>query len=621
MASAHTDPIEVVTGESVGGGSADPATDAIQTDPAAPAVDSDDPGTPEFPFSARDLGRMCKDSYDNLAPFRRTREEMIRAYVGPHYPGGTPGADYSNLVQQTIEALLQTLGAEEIKVDARPATLDLKLEAMAQARKLERTAEEIDLTGTYAEAVLDALLGPMGVVWTGLKAGSDQFAINDRKFNPGLFTCACVDLDDFVIDQSAKKRTQAMFMGHRTRLTKSEARNAIVGEGQPLFDPEVIDGCDTISTGDEDRGNVQDLNTKVDDPYDTAEMIELWQIAVYIGGEVWCCVLDKIDAGAKFARKPWKWWGNERGPYLFLSFLEVPNNSVPLAFVNRIADLNLACARIARKAVSDFIDAKNVNVYRPGEQDLADAVRKASHQGWVAGDPTSIVTLSNSGGLEKLFPVLEWVKGMANDSTGGTQLASGAKDNSKTATGASIIAGKQQQRADFMQAKGTKFLTHIMEACSWYLFNDPFLRGSVTQRLPGGAQVELAIDPELRESDWSKTAIKITAVAGKKVDPAVKGAQFIDLCKTLPALAALGPDAFTKIMAIAARELDQPDLDEINPDPSLLQARQMELAQTGQETQRGGPDQQQPGVGAARPGAMSLGITRGAMAGGAPPGI
>lgn len=624
MAAAHTDPIEIVTGESVGGGGTgtieDDAPEAVAETAEAAPVD------PAFPFSAQDLGQMGKDSYDRLAPFRLTRQEMIRQYVGPHYPEGAPGEDYSNLVQQTIEGLLQTLGAEEIKVACEPATLDLKIEAMAQARKLERTAEEIDLAGTHAEAILDALLGPMGVVWAGLKAGGDQCAVNDHRFNPGLFTCACVDLDDFVIDQAARKRTQALFMGHRTRLMRSEARSSLVGEGQPLFDPAVIDGCVRISTGDQDRGDVQETAGRAGDPYETADLIELWQIAVYIGGEVWCCVLDRLDAGAKFARAPWKWWGNERGPYLFVSFLEVPNNAIPLAFVNRIADLHKACARISRKAVGDFVEAKDINVFRPGEESLADAVRKARHSEWVAGDPTAITTISNSGSLQKLFPVLEWVKGMANDATGGTQLQAGAKDNSKTATGASIIAGKQQQREDFMQAKSKKFLTQIMEACSWYLFNDPFLRGSVTQRLPGGAQIELSIDPEMRESDWSKTAIKIEAMAGKKVDPAVRGAQLIEVVKTLPALAALGPDAFTKIMGILGRRLDEPDLDEINPDPSLLQARQMDLAKTGQETQGGQQtggimQAQQPDVGTPRPGSMQLGITRGALAGGAPPGI
>ena len=52
----------------------------------------------------------------------------------------------------------------------------------------------------------------------------------------------------------------------------------------------------------------------------------------------------------------------------------------------------------------------------------------------------------------------------------------------------------------------------------------------------------------------------------------------------------------------------------------------MDLAKTGQETQggqqTGGMMQpQQPDVGTPRPGAMQLGITRGAMAGGAPPGV
>lgn len=604
-----------MTGEAVGGGGT-----AVEADPQAPEAAPEQPVDPAFPFSASDLGRMGEESYGRLGPFRLTRQRMIADYVGPHYPGGTTGADYSNLVQQTIEGLLQTLCADEIKVSAQPATLSLKIEAMAQARKLERTAEEIDLASTHSEMVLDALLGPFGVCWVGLKAGGDQHAVAGRQFNAGLFTAACVDLDDFVIDQAAKKRTQALFMGHRTRLMRKEALEAMIGEGQPLFDRAVIEGADRISTGDADRGDVQEMGGREGDPYDVADMIELWQMAVYINGEVWCCVLDKLETGAQFARAPWKWWGNEAGPYLFLSFLEVPNNAIPLAFVNRIADLNLACARIARKAITDFVEAKDVNVYRPGEQDLADAIRKAPHASWIAGDPTAVATLSNSGTLTKLFPVLEWAKGLANDATGGSQLQAGAKDGSKTATGASIIAGKQQQREDFMQGRSKKTLTEIMRACAWYLANDPFLQGSVTQRLPGGAQIELSIDPQMRESDWSKTAIKIDAMAGKKIDPAVRASQMIEVAKTMPALAALGPDAFTKLMAILGRHLDEPDLDEINPDQTLVQARDMEVAQSVAQKGQGQPAQPgQADVAASRPGAQALGITRGVMAGGAPP--
>lgn len=639
-----TDPIQIATGERVGGGGnahgASPVSEADADGMPIQAVEFDPSNDPPegFPFTASDLGRMVEESYHRLEPFRQKRLEIIKAYVGPHYPGGQQGDDYDNLVQQAIEMFLPSLTTTAVEAEAEPATLDLQVEAMAQARKIEATAKAIDVPATHAEAVLDALLSPFGIVWVGLKAGSDQTAVDsqDRRFNAGSFIAASVDLDDFVMDQAAKKRKQTMFNGHRTRTMRKEAMQAVMADGTPLYNHEVIENATRISTGDVDRGQAQELAGRDADPYQVADMIELWYIAVYFEGGIWCCVLDQMGSAARFARAPWRWWGPQHlGPYLFLSFLEVPNNAVPLAYANRVLDLHNARKKVTRKAVNDFIEAKDVNIYREGEQDLADAVRTAEHGSFIKGDPTAITTVSTSGSLDKLFPVIEYIKGLSNDATGGSQLQAGAKDGSKTATGASILAGRQEKRENFMQQRSGMLLSQIADAMKWYIFNDPYLKGTVIQRLPGGDKVELVLDAEMRESEWSEASLKVNMVPAQNVDPLVKGNQLIELCKTFPLLTQLGPQAFAKIMTIMANRFREPMLDEINPDPTVFQAHQQELMMAMQAGPPGrlrpppglqgmagavGPggqtSDQAVGLGARRPGAMALGATRSAMTGG-----
>lgn len=579
----------------------------------------------EFPFSPADLGEMMQDSYDRLESFRETRRRLIADYCGPHYGMSAPvagvdplfEADHHNLIQQTIDALLPNLTAKDIKPSVEARTQRLVLEAMARERQLERTLDDIGLADTHGQAVLDAFLGPFGIVWVGLRAADDLHVVRDRQFRKGQFVAACIDFDDYVIDQSAKRDTQSLFEGHRFRIRRAEALRCVRMDGSPMYVSEVVESAPTITTGDRDGGDVHKLAGHTGDPYRAADWLEFWSVAVYADGVVWIATVDRLGREAKFVREPYVYWGHGRGPYRKLSFLGVPNNAMPLAFANRVRDLHGSTKRVANKVIDDILTAKDVLIFRPGDEDLADAIRTASNGQQIKGDPTAVQNMTFGGSLANLFPALEFIRSMANDATGGSQLESGAKDNSKTATGASILQGRQQMRQEFMQAKSLRFLSSIVQAAAWYQVHDPFLQATVIQRLPGGHRVELRLDPEIVEGQYDEFAFTVKSLVNVQMDPSVKAARLIEIIGQLPALAALGPQAFTKIMSILSSHLDIPELDEINPDPSALIAKEQQMQAQASQTGTGGPA---PQAQSQRPGAEQTGLAMGAMAPAIPPG-
>ncbi len=589
-----------------------------------------------FPFTASDLGRMALESYDRLERFRDVRTKLIAEYVGPHYlgdsiPVGDEGtnAEQVNLIQQSVEALLPNLVAKTISPSVTPRSANLAVEAMARERTLERTCDQINLVDTHGMAVLDSLLGPMGIVWVGIKAGNDTHTVMDRQFASGQFTAAAIDFDDYVIDQSAKRRTQALFEGHRTRMTIREAKAARRMDGSPLYNHEVLESIDRLRHGDKNIGETQKLSGNSRDPYEVAGFIEVWHLAVYVDGLTYICVIDQLGSEAKFLREPYVYWGPAEGPYRHLSYLNVPNNAVPLAFANRVRDLHDAMRRLSSKIIGDVLTAKDVGIFAPGSEDLTEAINRAVNGQWIKGDPTSITRVTMGAELAKLFPVLDQIRSMANDATGGSQLEGGAKDNSKTATGASIIAGKQANRAEWMGSRSLAFLSSIIQAAAWYQAHDPFLQATVVQRLPGGLKVELLNTAELAQGSYDDFAFKVDALLNRQIDPMVRASKLIELVGQLPAIASLGPQAFSKIMTILASSMDIPELDEINPDQTSMMATQQQMAMQQQQT--GGPggggasdakptiaNQTNANVGARRPGAMMLSEVRGARGGMAP---
>jgi hypothetical protein len=594
----------------------EPTEDAVQDPETLDAPDAVDPSEDPWPFSPQSLNDARKDSYMRLGWVRDLRTRVVRAYAGVCAEDQVDEPSYINLVEQAVDVLHPQLTSLFPKASAEPArTTRLAGAATIREASLNHTADEIELGETHSDAVLDALLGPFAVVRTGIRAGAEEEVVSGRRMNKGQFYANLIDLDDYVCDQAARRDGDFVFEGHRYRIPKETLMTAVKLDGSPMYDRKVAKGLETLSlNGGEEKGDVEELQGHHGDPYELVEMVELWEIAVYMGDRTIICTLH--EGCDKWVRAPYEYWGPETGPYVKLSFLKIPNNAIGKVFAARVMNIADAINGTAEKVTSDIADEKTTYVYKQGEEDFADALRKSKNGEYLASDDPAAVNAVKSGGVqEQTIAAIAVLREWFNSAALSPDISGGQKDNSGTATGAAILNGNAQLRIKFMDGRSRLFLTRIFRHMAWYEDTDPLLQKTVVRRMPGGEKVELVNTAELREGEYGDYNFKTDSASFVPMDPMMMLARLMEFLRELPGLAQLGPDAFSKIVGIGSRRLDEPVLDEINLDPTNMQMREQAAAMAGGPL--AGTAQQK---GAAGGGARRIDQTRRDMAPATPPG-
>lgn len=562
----------------------------------------------EFLIPSR-LSDARRRSWLRMAWVRDMREKVVRAFAGVSTEDQADTPSFCNLMEQAVDTLHPQLVAGVPKATVEPiGSLNLEGPAMIRELSLNRTARDIKLGQLHSDAVLDALLGPMAICRTGLKAGPERYLVGDRQFTMGSFYAALIDLDDYVCDQAGRSDGALMFEGHRYRIPRKTALDS------GLYNPDVITSLAPLRLGRYEKGNVEELGGRQGDPYLLIDMVELWDIAVYLGDTTLICTLAD-SRSSEWAREPYEYWGPATGPYVKLSFSKLPNNAIPKVWGARILDLAEAANDSSAKMVDDILTDKTVHTYVKGEEDAADAVKGAHNNEWVAVENKDSVQTHTEGGVkEQTLAAIQWLKEMFNTASLSPDILGGQKDNSGTATGASILQGNAVVRLKQMQARSQEFLSDIFRHMGWYKDNDPGLEETVVARLDGGEKVELVNNAQMRRGGFADFNYSTDAFASQPTDPVVKLANLLKFLPELPVLMQLGPEAFSKVMHIAAKALEEEMLDEINPDQQFAQLRDM-LAQTVQPpgAATGVPQRGQPAGGPTPALTGRMQATRGAM--------
>lgn len=514
------------------------------------------------------LAEARKSSWLRLQWVRDMRERVIRAYAGVMAEDQTQDPVIVNLVEQAVDTLHPQLTYDDPHCNVEPVGSS-SLSGAAMIRKLssERTARDIGLGDIHSQAVLDALLGPMAICRTGLRAGPERYNVRGREFRQGIFYAALIDFDDYVIDQGARNDSECIFEGHRYRIPRSIALDS------DLYDNSVIENLPVLKLGKMEQGQVEGLEGWMGDPYRLVEMIELWDIAVYLGDCTLICTLTDVITD-KWCRKPYEYWGPDTGPYVKLSFSRIPNVAIPKIFGARIMPISDAINQATDKVVDDIVTEKTTYAYAAGEEDFADAMRLARNNEWIKTDnPEKVKTMTSGGIKQETIGAISFLRDCFNSASMSPDILGGTKDQSGTATGASILQGNAVVRLKRMQRQSQTFLTKIFRHIAWYKDSDSQLQETVVARLPGDISVELQNTAQLREGAFADFNYEVDAYATQPMDPVMRLAKFLELLPQIPVLAQLGPDPFGKIMHVAAQALEMPELDDISPDAAFMQIK------------------------------------------------
>lgn len=535
----------------------------------------------------RDLWENIQEGQDKLEPFRDARKKALREYVGRHYGNNGDEVRPLNLVNHAISVLLPNLCPSRLEYRVRPRRLALSFEAEMLGTALTHYAREIDLIETIRKAVIDAILSPIGIIKCGLRVGDEVVKINDRYVNIGEFYCQRVDLDDWVVDPTARDWREVYWEANKVRVPR------IMALESGLFPSEIIERLPNIGQDISAKEKVEELGDPDSKPgykYDMLDIIELLDVTLFEhDGAIWNVVLPaQEDFGTDYLSVR-EWQGPERGPYEHIGFQYVPNNLLPAPLSGIWKDLAEALNDVATKMMRNAARAKTIFAYAHSAEDEAERAREAPDGEFIAvDDPTQINSVEMGGIHHAYVPFLDVGMQWWNMMSGNiTMLAGSTQTGADTATEFQGLQANMGVRIKDMIARCDDFKRRIGEHILWEIVHDPLVRKPLPVRMPGGETIEVVYDAESREGDFWDFSLEVQPTVPVNLDPQVRARRLVEVFAQIPQWAQTeaitqGRFNFSKMVHAVAREFDMPELEEVTMDPAIAMMNEQMFAQMPQ---------------------------------------
>jgi|GEM_PF-6947276 len=514
-------------------------------------------------------------------PFRRNRTQAMKNYVGRWYSADDGLKRPLNLVFHTIATMLPQLVPPEVGYEIESYQMPLRFEGERLALMMKHLAREIELGPTLRDCVVDACLGPFGIVKCGVRSGADMVKIQDRFYNRGQFYCRRVDFDDYVADPSARCEEELYWEGHRFRAP----RKILLESG--IFDEDRIKRLPSVS---QERYPNEDFTEELSagreqfyDRFALLDIIELYDIAVYeADGTTWIVTLPSNPGYADDYLYQERFEGPEKGPYTKLGFYNVPNNFFPLPLVSAWHDLAEALNVVALKVMENAASAKSILAYSRTAQDAALEIKEAPDREAVAVDDVNQLSTLEIGGLHQAFlPFMATGMGWWDMISGNVNLQGGTapKTDTKTLGEAKILQAGSTVRTQDLIRTVYIFKRAIGRQMLWELTHDPLIRKGMSMRIPGGEFVEVEYSAEAREGDFWEFNLKVIPTVPENHDPSVRARRLNEFFSIVPTLVAAhmqtqGMVDFPSAVRVWGRLNGFPELDEIARDPKIQQEEQ-----------------------------------------------
>lgn len=409
-----------------------------------------------------------------LQPFRETRADLIRNYVGSHY--GNEGSTEKvpvNFVEMAINIFCRQAAAQNPKVIGSSPHRILRPVANSLERVINvhiaRTKFDEELRGVVRDAIF-----LMGIMHVGLKSGSPGGVPFARR----------VSLNDFVVDMTATTWDEIDYIGHKfrmpLRLAKSnqyfdeEARNQLFATEREPINPEGDEKASAIGHGEWMQ------------PDELQDYVELWQVYLPKMGESGSVVTFPVEDGGDRILRAVNWNGPRHGPYHILSFAEVPDNLMPLSPVMIWFDLHDLANRLWRKVGRQAERQKTVNLVQNSAMKDGEKHRDAEDGAYIPVDDVTKFNAIKSGGADPttLGAFLQ-TKELINWVAGNLDVLGGLGPQADTATQEQILNKNSGNRIADMQSRVYTFTRGCVEDLGWLLWTDPVTAYQVVKTIPG----------------------------------------------------------------------------------------------------------------------------------------
>ena len=350
-----------------------------------------------FCLNVRRLETSVKQHFKALAPHRKSREKILRAYAGSLYPGRAHRKEIINLLRQAVEAQTITLAANNPR--CLVTTHDARLRGFAEhmGRAVDRYSARMHLQETLEDFARNAFFG-LGIAKVCMSDSSAVVMEADEWMDPGYPACLNVSQDHFVWDSSATEMRGIAFAADRYRVRfqdvvddvrfDSKVRKALKEKGPECFRSQ-SEGAASISSTDESTEDHEDY---------------LWLADVFLpkDGKIYTFPVDgAFGFTYQTPISEVMWDGSESGPYHYLNLGPVPDNCYPSAPGLALKLLHELVNSNYKKLEDQAKLQKEINLVVSSNVDDGEKIRKEPNGGYVVVTNANAVIPSRFGGPDQ----------------------------------------------------------------------------------------------------------------------------------------------------------------------------------------------------------------------------
>lgn len=422
-------------------------------------------------FHIKRLRSAIRESYKVLSPFRETRYETLRQYVGQWY-----GSDRNiepvpiNLIAEAVDIYTRLMAARLPQVVVKtPETVDdrLRTEGYLLRLGIEAAMKEMKLGRELRMISKDALMG-LGVAQVGANPAVEQHLRGMNRMSGAPFV-DWISLNDWAQDMAAKRWNQLTWMGNRYRMPFDEVMDSkLFGRKTKRLKP--TEGKDL---GNDASTDPKTLSRGQGELEGYREYIDLWD--VYIPSLKTIVTLP--DSGEGFDDEEldsYEWTGDDDGPYRRLFFSDVPDQAMPLPPANIWLDLHHVANRLMNKLVDQAQRQKSVGLYTPGGGDDAKRLQDAEDGDFLRSDRPEAFKEATVGGIRpELMAAYLQFKQEFSAQAGNLDLLGGLSPQSETATQDQILNQNASRRALEMMERYEEFVKEVVTDIGYIIFTDP----------------------------------------------------------------------------------------------------------------------------------------------------
>ncbi|TSA57592.1 hypothetical protein D4R42_01280 [bacterium] len=474
-------------------------------------------------LGAKDISQLVKKGHKRVENYANAAASAIRDYVGDYYvnPKGYEGDYPINLVfvalRTWVPNLVMNSGVNKV---GSPYLSQLDYAHML-GEALNQLHKRIDMKSTMRAAVVSMILCGLAVLKTSIYADGllipDGF---DSSFSQGQLYTDLISIDDFFLDPYCTSLKNSTLTGHFTTVRRQDLLNM---EG---WDKDLVNKLP--SAWDGGVGNNEKASHLTRKPSETLEMIEAQDYVrvaeVYLPeAQAIAYVPDPKQTSFDDFLKVQDYYGPDTGPYRFGSITPpVPDNPFPVAPVSIWRDLNSMANDLFKKLMDQADSQKDVLLYKPGMEDVADAVAEARNGDSIrTADPDGVRIQSYGGGNAENEKMTQQLQFWFNYVSGGIDQMGGMKTGggSKTATAVKTL----QTNASITQEDARGLIYDVQAGVSrdqaWFIHYDPFLKAPMTIRETGKEPRQVVLTPEEVRGDFLDLIFVMRQRSMQALDP------------------------------------------------------------------------------------------------------